>query len=123
MPINLRELTGRYGKASLLTDSPDVWRRVRSTENEVVRDVVTILNEMGKGLEQEALLVHGRAEMPGARKEFRADRIRSGPWEQLPKILLPGGYPVPPPSLAKDCPAAAGPVLTERPRGRGQTRP
>jgi hypothetical protein len=67
VPINLRELTDRYGKASLLTDSPDVWRRVRSTENDVVREVVTILNDLGKGLEQEALLVHERTEARRAR--------------------------------------------------------
>lgn len=57
VPVNFREMTARYGKARLLTDSPGVWRRVRSTQHDVVRRVVGVLNDEGKGLEQEVLRV------------------------------------------------------------------
>lgn len=62
VPSDLKQLAHRYGKATLLTDSPAVWRRVCSSREPSVRGVVDVLNEVTKGLEQEALRIH-RAEL------------------------------------------------------------
>lgn len=57
LPANLRDLVSQYGRPELLRDSEAVLKRLRAASDPDVRQVVNILNEIGCGLEQEALLI------------------------------------------------------------------
>ena len=57
LPANLEILLTRYGKRELLQSSASVLDRLRKTEDKEVRQIVTLLDQYGVGLEQEALLL------------------------------------------------------------------
>lgn len=57
VPEDLRELVKTYGRPELLGDSASRLQRLRSAEDTDVRRVVNILDETGRGLEQEVLLL------------------------------------------------------------------
>jgi hypothetical protein len=57
IPENLKGLIATYGRPELIRDSAAVFRRLRGTADADVREIVALLDEMGCGLEQEALLL------------------------------------------------------------------
>jgi hypothetical protein len=57
VPANLHDLVATYGRPELLRDSQAVLRRLHGSVDLDVRKVVEILDEIGCGLEQEALLI------------------------------------------------------------------
>ncbi len=57
LPSNLEELLSLYGKRELLHSSAAVLARLRKTEDQEVRRVVTLMDQYGVGLEQEALFL------------------------------------------------------------------
>jgi len=59
IPVNLRDLVGKYGRAELLRDSKAVLMRLRAVTDPDVHSIVKALDETGFGLEQEALLLTG----------------------------------------------------------------
>jgi hypothetical protein len=59
VPPNLRELLRAYGKRSLLASSAPIQRKLRQCGIGEVRGIVSLLDETGCGLEQEALLTSG----------------------------------------------------------------
>mgnify|MGYP001561285667 CR=1 FL=1 len=68
LPANLKDLIAKYGRHELLRDSEAILKRLRGTSDRAVLQVVSILDEVGCGLEQEALLIdpiHSRAVSPG----------------------------------------------------------
>lgn len=60
IPRNLRHLIATYGRVDLLRDSAAVLHRLRALSDPDVRSVIEILDETGRGLEQEALLLGTR---------------------------------------------------------------
>ncbi len=56
IPERLRELVATHGRKELLRDSARILARLRRTDDPQVRQVVSILDETGCGLEQEILL-------------------------------------------------------------------
>lgn len=56
IPPNLKDLVLKYGRPELLADSTAVLNRLRGTSDPAIRQVVSILDDAGCGLEQEALL-------------------------------------------------------------------
>ena len=60
LPVNLPTLMQRFGKGSLLSGrNADLLRELRAETDPAVRTVVTLMDETGCGLEQEALLIDG----------------------------------------------------------------
>ena len=60
LPANLPALMRRFGKRSLLSGrNADLLRELRAETDPAVRTVVTLMDETGCGLEQEALLISG----------------------------------------------------------------
>ena len=57
VPVNLKQLVVKYGRAELLHDSIPILKRLRDASDESVRKVVDILQTTGCGMEQEALLL------------------------------------------------------------------
>jgi hypothetical protein len=57
LPSNLEELLSRYGKRDLLDSSSAVFARLRKSSDQEVRRVVSLMDQYGVGLEQEALLL------------------------------------------------------------------
>ena len=57
IPVNLRDLIATYGRPGLLRDSSDILGRLRGTADSGVRAIVEALDETGRGLEQEVLLL------------------------------------------------------------------
>jgi len=57
IPDNLKELVTKYGRPELLAVSTAVLKRIRATSDPSVRQVVSILDDTGCGLEQEVLLM------------------------------------------------------------------
>lgn len=63
IPDDLAERLQRFGRAELLSDSVEVLERVRRQADDAVRRVLVDIDRVGKGLEQEALLIRqGSAE-------------------------------------------------------------
>jgi hypothetical protein len=56
-PADLEKLFTSYGKAQLLSDSSAVLARLRKSADSDVRYVVELMDRLGVGLEQEALLI------------------------------------------------------------------
>jgi len=61
MDAGLEDLLRRYGKKKMLADSAAILARLRQTADPQVRQVVTLLDRWGVGLEQEALLLQSPA--------------------------------------------------------------
>lgn len=57
LPSNLEDLLSRFGKKDLLGSSTAVLARLRTSEDQEVRRVVTLMDRYGMGLEQEVLLL------------------------------------------------------------------
>jgi len=57
IPVNLKDLVSKYGRKELLGDSTAVLNRLRGISDPAVRQVVSILDDTGCGLEQEVLLI------------------------------------------------------------------
>lgn len=57
IPSNLRDLVTTYGRPELLRDSEAILKRLRGVSDQNVQKVVQVLDEIGCGLEQEALLI------------------------------------------------------------------
>lgn len=57
IPANLRDLVSKYGRPELLGDSTAVLKRLRQSPDQAIRQVLSILDDTGCGLEQEILLM------------------------------------------------------------------
>ncbi|QDG52117.1 hypothetical protein FIV42_15605 [Persicimonas caeni] len=57
VPDDFVERLQRFGRAELLSDSAEVLERVRSQADDAVRGVLAEIDRIGKGLEQEGLLI------------------------------------------------------------------
>lgn len=57
VPDDLRGLLGTYGRSDLIAHSSSTLQRLRTADDPDVRRVAALLDETGRGLEQEALLL------------------------------------------------------------------